>query len=233
MTRINRWLLYVTLFVVVQTSIVDAATVNSDGSVTLTWSATYIPFSWKFSIDPFPYDNGSLSMSYDPTRAELFAINPMNDPDLPLPPDYEIVNEGENDTLNGVIRNIRFQRRSGATAAAGDDLAIVFTMVFKDRDAGFGAVPGPPFVIFAGPGDGFNCDFQGSGGCEITNVKPFGANAPYEPIPEPGSLALVSLGALGLLAFRRRRLAHISRLARPSSIVHEGSGTAAASSPAP
>lgn len=204
MTRIVRCLLSVTLFVVVQPFLANAAIDNGDGTVTLVWSAEYIPFSWKFSIDPFPYDNGSLSMSYDPSRAQLLAINPTNDPDLPLPPDYEIVNEGENDTVNGVVRNIRFQRLGGNASSDDDNSAIVFNMVFKDRDDGLGAVPGPSFVVFAGPGDGFNCDFDGPEGCQITNVKPFGANAPYEPIPEPGSLALVSLGALGLLAFRRR-----------------------------
>lgn len=131
-----------------------AATINEDGTVTLSWSATYIPFSWKFSLDPFPLENGSLSLDYDPRRMAPGV------PDGQLPAiqssdDYVVISQGILDAANGLISNIQFV--AGPDGPPRGDTAIVFLANFQDLDPratqNFDL---PVFTFFAGPGDGLN-----------------------------------------------------------------------------
>lgn len=198
MTRIIRLLLSVTFFVLVQPFLANAAVDNGDGTVTLVWSVDYIPFSWKFSIDPFPLQNGSLSMSWDdPLRVEFI--------DVLESQDYVVSSQGFHSD-NGQLLNIKFQ--AGPNGPPSTNSVDVFEVTFDDLNDG--RFPGPTFTIFAGNGDGLNFPFipgttlpDYSKTPEFTPdmIVPFAAQA---PVPEPGSLMLVSLGALGLLAFRRR-----------------------------
>ena len=140
----------------------DAATENADGTVTLSWSATYIPFSWKFFIDPFPIENGSLSLDYDPSRMAP-GIPGGQLPAIESSDDYVVRDAGVLDDAEGVIRNIRFV--AGATGPPEGDTAIVFEANFQDlnREATLSGDL-PMFRLFAGSGDGLNFpdqDFTG------------------------------------------------------------------------
>ncbi len=199
MTRIIRLLLCVALFVLVQPFLANAAEDDGMGGVNLTWSVTYTPFSWKFSIDPFPLQNGSLSMSWkDPSRVQFIEV--LNSQD------YVVSSQGSHDDGNGQLLNIRFQ--AGPQGPPSSALVDVFEVNFDDLAQGL--FPGPEFTVFAGNGDGFNFPLiSGTTSPDYSKMPEFtpGEITPFfdqAPVPEPGSLMLVSLGALGLLAFRRR-----------------------------
>ena len=202
MTRTIRLLLYAISFVLVQPFVANAAIENPDGSVTLSWSVTYIPFSWKFSIDPVTIQNGSLSMAYELDRTRPSGVQPS------AQGDYEILSEGVDDIVSGILTNIQFSVPPAGSLPQGDT-AFVFDVDFEDLDPELTQMGQTPrFNIFAGMGDGFNfpvdssgVNFQAKPGIAAVNIIGF---QDFAPVPEPGSLALVSLGALGLLALRRR-----------------------------
>ena len=154
MSTTCRTIVLVTMVTLLGQSELEAATDNGDGTVTLTWSATYIPFSWKFSFDPFPIENGSLSLDYDPRRMAPGV------PDGQLPAiqssdDYVVINEGILDDANGLISNIRFA--AGPAGPPRGDTAIVFVANFQDLNPrATQAFDLPVFRFFAGRRDGLN-----------------------------------------------------------------------------
>ena len=194
-----RLILAATVLVAVQQVDSQAAVENPDGTVSLMWTVSYTPFSWKFSVDPFPIQNASLTMLYEPGRTAPGGVFDSTH--------YQVISQGTDQ--NGELANIRFAVGSGGPPPGKQ--AFIFDAVFDDLNVSATQSGSTPlFTVLAGNGDGFNFPVDADGTIRF-DLQPeipatmIGQFQSLAPVPEPGSGLLILLGTLGLTVFCRHK----------------------------